>query len=72
MTPNIVLAIPVKNCSQFLPNLCKEIEKLDYPKENLSIMFLENDSTDGSWASCLIGISYLSKYKYRSGRYIDL
>lgn len=63
---NIVLAIPVKNCSQFLLNLCKEIEKLDYPKENLSVMFLENDSTDNSWASCLIAISYLSKYKYRS------
>jgi len=64
--PNISLAIPVKNCSQFIMNLCKQIENFDYPKENLSITFLENDSTDNSWTSCLLGTAYLSKYNYKA------
>lgn len=46
---NVVLAIPVKNCAQYLGNLMRQIDALDYPKEKLSIAIVENDSTDDSW-----------------------
>lgn len=47
---NVVLAIPVKNCGKYIDNLMHQIAMLDYPRENISIAIVENDSDDDTWA----------------------
>jgi glycosyltransferase involved in cell wall biosynthesis len=67
---NVLIGIPVKNCGAWLENTVNQIINLDYNKENLSIVFVENDSDDYS----INVIEYcvnklLAKYKYRSIQY---
>lgn len=63
---NVVLAIPVKNCAKFLPNLMRQIDLLNYPKEHLSLAFVENDSTDTSWLQIQAIEQELRMSPYRS------
>ena len=64
---NVLIGIPVKNCGAWLENTVKQIINLDYHKENISIVFLENDSDDYSCAVIEYCVSkLLSKYNYRS------
>ena len=63
---NIVLAIPVKNCARYLPWLGRQILNFDYPRENLSIAFLENDSDDNSWEVVQQVAADLSAREFRS------
>jgi len=70
MNKKILIGIPVKNCESWLKNTVQQIINLDYNKENISIVFIENDSDDHS----LTVIKYcvnklLTKYKYRSVNY---
>ncbi len=47
--PSILIGILVKNTKFNLDNLASQVIGLDYPKELLSIVFLEGDSEDGSY-----------------------
>lgn len=62
---NIVLAIPVKNCAKYLPWLGRQILNFDYPRENISVAFLENDSDDNSWEVVQKVAADLSALEYR-------
>jgi len=67
---NVLIGIPVKNCGAWLENTVNQIINLDYDKENLSIVFVENDSDDNSFAVIEYCVhKLLSKYKYRSIKY---
>jgi|LakMenE18May11ns_1017448.scaffolds.fasta_scaffold9865348_3 glycosyltransferase involved in cell wall biosynthesis len=67
---NVLIGIPVKNCAPWLETTVKQIINLDYNKENLSIVFVENDSEDNSFAVIEYCIhELLSKYRYRSIKY---
>ncbi len=43
ITKNVLIGIPVKNCGAWLETTIWEIINLDYHKENISIVFIEND-----------------------------
>lgn len=45
---NVLIGIPVKNCAEWLENAVNQIINIDYPKQYISIVFLENDSVDTS------------------------
>jgi hypothetical protein len=67
---NVLIGIPVKNCGAWLENTVKQLINIDYNKENLSIVFIENDSDDYSFAVVEYCVNkLLSKYKYRSINY---
>lgn len=67
---NILIGIPVKNCGAWLENTVKQIINLQYDKENISIVFIENDSDDYSFAVIEYCVNkLLSKYNYRSVKY---
>lgn len=67
---NVLIGIPVKNCGAWLENTVKQIINLQYDKENISIVFIENDSDDYSFAVIEYCVNkLLSKYNYRSVKY---
>lgn len=67
---NILIGIPVKNCGAWLENTVKQIINLQYDKENISVVFVENDSDDYSFAVVeYCANKLLSKYNYRSVKY---
>lgn len=45
----LTIGIPTKNSSWCLPRLLKAIEELEYPKEMLKIIFVDDFSTDNTW-----------------------
>jgi len=45
---NVLIGIPVKNCAKWLETVVDQIINIDYPKQYISIIFLENDSVDNS------------------------
>ena len=46
---NILIGTPIKNGSIFLDNFLNNINNLSYPKKNISLCFIENDSEDNTW-----------------------
>jgi hypothetical protein len=67
MEHKVLIGIPVKNCGAWIETVVHQIINLDYYKENISIVFVENDSDDYSYNAidyCVNKI--LSKYNYRS------
>ena len=46
---NVLIGIPIKNGKMFIDNLLQQINKLSYPKQYISICFIENDSDDNTW-----------------------
>lgn len=67
---NVLIGIPVKNCGPWIEHTVRQIIGIDYSKDKLSIVFVENDSDDYS----LEVIKYcaeklLSKHNYKSLRY---
>lgn len=44
----VLIGIPVKNCDEWLENVVNHIININYPKQYISIIFLENDSVDNS------------------------
>lgn len=67
---NVLIGIPVKNCGAWLENTVKQIININYDKENISIVFIENDSDDYSFAVVEYCVNkLLSKYNYRSVKY---
>ena len=66
-TKNILIGIPVKNCGAWIETTIRELINLDYNKENISIIFIENDSEDYSYQALEYCVNkVLSKYNYRS------
>lgn len=64
--PNILIGTPVKNCREYLRNYARQVAGLDYPKEKITIVIVENDSEDKSWDFLLDEIlPYFKKYPYR-------
>ena len=49
--PNILILTPVKNANAHLPDYLALLNKLEWPRDRLSIGILESDSTDGTWES---------------------
>ncbi|HYH19205.1 MAG TPA: glycosyltransferase [Azospirillum sp.] len=49
-TPAVLVLTPVKNARRHLPAFLAMLERLDYPRDRLSLGFLEGDSDDGSRA----------------------
>jgi len=67
LTKNILIGIPVKNCGAWVETTIRELINLDYHKENISIVFVENDSEDYSYQALEYCVNkVLSKYNYRS------
>lgn len=70
MNKNVLIGIPVKNCGAWLENTVHQIINLNYYKENVSIVFIENDSDDYSMTVIEYCVNkLLSKYGYRSVKY---
>lgn len=46
---NILIGTPIKNAEFFIENLLIQIKNLSYPKKNISLCFIENDSEDDTW-----------------------
>ena len=57
-TPAVTVIVPVYNAEISLEKCIKSILDLDYPKDRLEIIFIDNNSTDAS-------LSILEKYKDR-------
>ena len=49
--PNILILTPVKDAKAHLPCYLALLDKLDWPRDQISIGMLESDSTDGTWES---------------------
>ena len=47
--PSILILTPIKNAARFLPVFFDNLLQLDYPREKLSLAFLESDSEDDTW-----------------------
>jgi len=45
----VFICVQVKNTKKYLRNLFDQINKLDYPRQLISLSILENDSVDGSY-----------------------
>ncbi len=45
----VLILTPVKNAANVLSLYADNLDKLTYPRENLSLGILESDSNDGSW-----------------------
>ena len=50
--PSVSVVIPVKNGASVLDRLMDSILAIDYPKEKMEIIFVEDGSTDGSYDIC--------------------
>ena len=67
---NVLIGIPVKNCGAWLENTVNQLINMNYDKQNLSIVFIENDSDDYSYVVVEYCVNkILSKYNYRSVKY---
>jgi len=51
--PSVLILTPIKNARAHLDGYVQRIERLDWPKDSLSIGFLESDSLDGTWEALL-------------------
>ncbi|MGP4004582.1 glycosyltransferase [Streptomyces sp. 8N706] len=47
--PPVLVLTPVKDAATFLPRYLRNLTALDYPREAISLGFLEGDSRDGTW-----------------------
>lgn len=47
--PSVLILTPIKNAARFIPIFFKNLLRLDYPREKLSLAFLEGDSDDATW-----------------------
>ena len=66
----ILIGIPVKNCGAWLETTVRQIINLNYHKESISIVFIENDSEDYSHNVIEYCVDkLLKKYAYRSVSY---
>ena len=61
----ILVTVPVKDAKRFLPSFCTLLASLDYPQRNISLAFLESDSSDGTWEWLQEQRSFLEQ-RYRS------
>jgi peptide chain release factor subunit 1 len=47
--PSVIILTPVKNASSYLDSYVERLNRLDWPRDRLSVGLLESDSTDGTW-----------------------
>lgn len=45
----VLIGVPVKNCARYISQAVDQILKLTYPKDLITIVFLESDSDDDTW-----------------------
>lgn len=50
--PNVSILVPVKNEEKVVGRLLDAITKLEYPRENLELIIVEDGSTDGTFRIC--------------------
>ncbi len=50
-TPKVLVLTPVKNGAEHLQRFMRNLDAATYPKDRLSLAFLESDSDDGSYAA---------------------
>jgi glycosyltransferase involved in cell wall biosynthesis len=63
----VLIGVPVKNCAKYLAVTVDQITALSYPKNLITLVFLEGDSSDDSWKFLNTKIKLkLNRYKYRS------
>lgn len=48
-SPSVLVLTPVKNAAAHITRYIRNLEQIDYPKEKISLAFLESDSDDGTW-----------------------
>ncbi|WP_295400216.1 glycosyltransferase [uncultured Thiocystis sp.] len=48
--PSVLILTPIKNAGRFVQIFFENLLRLDYPREKLSLAFLEGDSDDDTWA----------------------
>lgn len=48
-TPRVLILTPVKSAAAYLEGWVERIERLQWPREALSLGLLESDSSDGTW-----------------------
>ena len=48
MTPSVALVVPTYNGARFLEECLASVAALDYPKESLETIVVDNASTDGT------------------------
>jgi glycosyltransferase involved in cell wall biosynthesis len=48
--PNVLILTPLKGAVRHLPRYVELIERLDWPRDHLSVALLEGDSADGTYA----------------------
>jgi peptide chain release factor subunit 1 len=48
-TPSVLILTPVKDATRHLDRYVELVERLDHPRDRLSIGILEGDSSDGTW-----------------------
>ena len=65
LAQRVMIAVPVKNAARFIPGFVDLLKSLDYPHENLSLVFLESDSSDDS-SACLQKAAAELRNDYRS------
>ncbi len=46
--PKVLILVPVKNAEPYLPQFWENIKTFSYPRDKISIAFLESDSTDNT------------------------
>jgi hypothetical protein len=65
--PKILILTPVKDAAELIPGYCLRINRLSYPRELLSLGFLEGDSTDKTYADLQDRLPRLRKDFRRAG-----
>lgn len=49
--PKVLILTPIKGAARHLPRYAELIERLDWPRDQLSVALLEGDSTDDTYAA---------------------
>lgn len=64
---NVLIGTPVKNSKPYLETYAHQLVRLDYPKEKITIVIIENDSEDKTWEFLNQKIApFLKKFPYRA------
>ena len=63
--PSVLILTPIKNSASYLSRYAELIERLDWPRERLSLAMLESDSIDDSFESAKAVLDILSHRCHR-------
>lgn len=60
--PTVTIGCPVRNRAVYLPHYLNCIKNLEYPKKNITLLFVENDSKDST-------LQILNQFKKENSQY---